>query len=263
MKKTENFYEIEKYNPSEFPFVAMTIGHSDFQTTVEREQGWGLNQFLWVTDGEGMFKVNRETFSLSKGQGLFTKIGISHSYSPSGNTFSTSWVTFLSGESLLKFYGAEDWFVFDVPDFLEKSREQLSSQCFSAKSLASRSALGYLWVTELLDAISIHELSVCEKVQHFLFENCSQPLTLDQIASEAGMNKFNLCKHYRKKTGETIMDTLKSTRVRRAKRLLRYGLDSIYEVGQQCGFDSVSYFIKNFREEVGCTPLQYRQNKHK
>lgn len=261
MKKQENFYEIEKYTPSDFPFVAVAIGHNDSQNSVERKSSWGLNQFLWVTEGEGMFKTCGETLYLHKGQGFFTRKGIPHSYVPSGDTFSTSWVTFLSGESLLKLYGIPDWFVFDVPDFLEKSREQLCSLCFTAKTLTSRTALAYMWATELLDAISAHELSDVEKIQKFLEQNCSEPITLEQISEEIGMDKFNLCKYYRRETGETVMDTLKSIRMRRAKRLLHYGFDSISEIGKQCGYDDLSYFIKNFREEVGTTPLKYRQSK--
>ncbi|MBQ7039546.1 MAG: AraC family transcriptional regulator, partial [Clostridia bacterium] len=202
-----------------------------------------------------------ETFTLSKGQGFFTRKKVAHSYTASGAVFSTAWVTFLSGESLLNFYNIGNWFVFDVPDFLEKSRQQLSTLCLTAKSLSSRSAHAYMWATELLDAISIRELSLTEKIQNFLERNCSNPISLEQIAKEMGMDKFTLCKHYKKETGKTVMDTLKSVRMRRAKRLLRYGFEPISEIGKQCGYDSVSYFIKNFREETGCTPLQYRQKK--
>lgn len=261
MRRLEDYYEMEKHNPDDFPFVASTIGHNEVQKLVDRKLGWELNQFLWVTDGEGVFKVNDETFHLSKGQGLFTRKHISHAYASSGDSFSTSWVTFLNGEKLLKLYDIGDWFIFDVPDFLESSREQLYSHCLTAKTITSRSAHGYMWVTELLDAIFTRDLSVIEKIQQFLEKNCDEPITLEQVSEEIGMDKFTLCKYYRRETGKTVMDSLRTIRMQRAKKLLCYSLAPISDIGKQCGYDSVSYFIKNFREETGCTPLQYRQRK--
>ena len=261
MKKKEDFYELEKYAPEDYPFVAATIGHLDIQPGIERKNGWDLNQFLWVTEGEGLFKTYDDTFHLSKGQGLFTRKNVPHGYVPFEDSFSTSWVTFLNGDGLLKLYNIGDWFVFDVPEFLEKSREQLFHHCQTTKTLTSRSAHGYMWAIDLLDAIFAHELSVTEKIQQFLKQNCKEPITLDQISEEIGMDRFALCKYYRKETGETVMDTLKSIRIRRAKKLLRYGFDPVSEIGKQCGYDSVSYFIKIFREETGYTPLQYRKKR--
>ena len=261
MIKQDNYYETEKYNPSDFPFVAVAIGHNDAQNSVERKSGWELNQFLWITEGKGMFKTCGKTIYLSKGHGFFTRKCIPHSYVPLGDTFSTSWVTFLSGDNLLNYYNIPDWLVFDVPGFLEKSRQQLCSLCYTAKTLPSRTALAYTWATELLDALSAHELSNVEKIQQFLEQNCSEPITLEQISEKIGMSKFNLCKYYHRETGETIMDTLKSIRMQRAKKMLHYGFDSISEIGRQCGYEDLSYFIKIFREEVGTTPLKYRQNR--
>lgn len=259
MKKQNSFFEMEKYSSSGLPLVIIATAHSPVQCALARENGWELNQFLWITEGGGMFTAGGESFYLKKGQGFFTRKNVPHAYAPSGDIFSTSWVTFSSGESLLNYYNIGDWLIFDVPDFLEKSREQLSFLCSSAKTLALRSAHGYMWATELLDAVFSHELSPIEKIQRFLERNCNTPLTLEQIANEINMDKFTLCKYYRKETNETVMGTLKAIRIQRAKRLLKYGSDPISEVGKQCGYDSVSYFIKNFHEETGCTPLQYRQ----
>ena len=263
MNRQEDFYELEKYHPEDYPFVAATVGHLDAQPALDRKNGWELNQFLWITEGEGTFKVHGKTFQLKKGQGLFTRKGVPHSYMPTQDTFSTSWVTFLSGDGILKLYNIDDWFVFDIPDFLEKSRQQLFSLCNTAKTLTSRSAHGYMWVTELLDAISARDLSLSEKIQQYLEKNGNNPITLEQISEELCVDKFTLCKQYRKETGETVMDTLKSIRMRRAKKMLHYGFDPVAEIGKQCGYDDVSYFIKIFREETGTTPLKYRQNKRK
>ena len=41
--------------------------------------------------------------------------------------------------------------------------------------------------------------------------------------------------------------------------LEQYPEKKAYEIGKMCGFESPSYFGKNFREIVGLTPEQYRR----
>ena len=58
------------------------------------------------------------------------------------------------------------------------------------------------------------------------------------------------------------MEELKQIRIAKAKELLRFGSDRIEEVGRQCGYESASYFGKQFREVVGCSPGEYRRDYH-
>ena len=88
----------------------------------------------------------------------------------------------------------------------------------------------------------------------------NEPLTLDEIATEVGMDRFSLCRYYAAERGMTVMDKLFHIRIEKAKRFLKYGTDPIEQVGRMCGFDSPSYFGKRFREAVGQTPAEYRKN---
>ncbi len=48
-------------------------------------------------------------------------------------------------------------------------------------------------------------------------------------------------------------------RLERFKYLLNYSNWHINEISQKCGFNSVSYAIRLFRQENGITPHQYRK----
>lgn len=44
-----------------------------------------------------------------------------------------------------------------------------------------------------------------------------------------------------------------------AKRLLRYTDSTVTEIAERLCFENTSYFIRYFRKQVGCTPLQFRE----
>jgi len=48
-------------------------------------------------------------------------------------------------------------------------------------------------------------------------------------------------------------------RVEKAKMLLEYSEDSIESIGQALGYADTSYFIKQFKAEVGLTPYAYKK----
>lgn len=252
------YFESNESEQNSFPFLPMTIGRFPHQNSVVRPFGYEFHQFLWVTNGEGIFEIDGNPFSLQQGKGVFLRKEVPHSYYGT-DTFSTAWVSFLSGETLLSYYGMKDRFVFETSDFLEHSADQLASSCLSTDSTALRVAYGYLWAAELLHAIFQKPTRWSETIDRFLEQNYHLPLTLDDIACFGKIDKYVLCKRYLKETGSTIMQTLKQIRITRAKRFLRYSSFSVEEIGKQCGYENPSYFIKIFRETVGCTPLQYKK----
>ena len=44
-----------------------------------------------------------------------------------------------------------------------------------------------------------------------------------------------------------------------ARKLLETTDMSVTEVAEQCGFSSVSFFIRSFNRVNGCSPLKWRQ----
>lgn len=252
------FAEINRKAPPELPFVPITIGECAAQGRVERPNGFELHQFIWVTKGEGVFTVNGKSELRTKGQGFFSRKGIPHTYQSTGGDFSTMWLTFLNGESLLQYYRVKDFFFFDTPEFLNASTTHLMELCQDTFSQAIRSAHGFAWATALLDAIFQKLLTLQDRLFQFLEHNYDKPLALEEIAAHMGMDKYALCRAYSKASGKTVMQALKKVRIQKAKSLLCYSVYSVEQVGAMCGFESASYFIKIFREETGRTPRQYR-----
>ena len=52
---------------------------------------------------------------------------------------------------------------------------------------------------------------------------------------------------------------LRQYRIRQAARLLCHTEERISDSASRCGFQDMSYFTKSFREQLGCTPTEYRR----
>lgn len=252
------YADISKNIHFNLPFLPTTIGYFDSQARVERPKGFEFCQFIWVTDGEGIFHVGGISKKLTKNMGFFSDKNIPHSYHSSAGAFSTMWVTFFDAAELLSYYNANSYFFFDVPDFLSGSTMQLIRSCEATASAALRSSYGYSWTVALMETLFQKALSPEKKVTAFLEKNFDKPVTLDTIAEHINSDKYTLCRNYMKNTGMTVMQALKQIRIQKAKSFLLYSTCSVEQIGIMCGFESPSYFIKVFREQTGMTPRSYR-----
>ena len=93
----------------------------------------------------------------------------------------------------------------------------------------------------------------------YINQNIAWDMTLEDICKAANVSKFHLCRRFREHTGMTVMDYILSTRIILAKNELLKTDDSILHISEKCGFSSVSYFCRVFRQRMGCTPLQFRK----
>ena len=242
------------------PFLLNTVSESPKQQPIDRPDGAPWNQFIWIKSGKGFFTVDGDPYILSEGEGIFMRHGVQQSYSRIGDTLHTKYCTFFSPDSLVDYcIGNKRYVTFEAPDFLNRETDILRKLARSNASTLELSAAGYTYVTELFSAITKNCDDIISKVCCFLEDNCAKPLTLDDIAAVAGLDRFALCRYFKKHHKRSVMDELKAIRIKKAKRLLLYSTESIGEIGRLCGFESPSYFTLRFREECGCSPAKYRE----
>ncbi len=262
------FFEIKSnvndyYLSGKLPLLLDSVGSCAYQTHMIRNDGYKRHHFLWVDQGEGIFKFGEETVTLKSGQGVFFRADVPHEYySGSDDTFSTSWVTFFGLDGLLDHYNAGDWFVFNVTDSLVHNMRMLFAHCVGNSTVFSRSAATYSFIINLLSNCFAKSTQLTEKVDQYLEVHFYEDLSLDQIAAAVNLNKYTLCKQYSKVSRHTIVEQLKQIRCAKAKQYLANTSYSAEQIGKMCGFKSPSYFGKVFLEATGTTPKGYR-TKHK
>jgi ligand-binding sensor domain-containing protein/signal transduction histidine kinase/CheY-like chemotaxis protein/AraC-like DNA-binding protein len=92
-------------------------------------------------------------------------------------------------------------------------------------------------------------------------ENLGNPdFNLAEMVSEIGMSRPVLFRKIKMLTGYSIMDLVRSVRLKKAKILLLQKAMSISEVAFTVGFSDPKHFSKTFRNEFGKSPSEYMDN---
>ena len=90
-------------------------------------------------------------------------------------------------------------------------------------------------------------------------QNLGQMPTLADIARKAGTHEKRLSSIFREHLGSTVFAYIREVRIRRGQELLADSAMDIQDIADQVGFRSACNFTTAFRERVGMTPSQYRQ----
>ncbi len=100
-----------------------------------------------------------------------------------------------------------------------------------------------------------------EAARRFMDENFSRHLSLQEIASVAGISTSYFCRRFKEIYSLTPIAYLKELRIKRACHLLEHTGEHLAEITQQSGFFSVPYFCREFKKTLGMPPIEYRK-KH-
>ncbi|WP_339710571.1 ATP-binding protein [uncultured Kriegella sp.] len=82
-------------------------------------------------------------------------------------------------------------------------------------------------------------------------------LSVEYLASEAGMSRAHLYRKLQAINGETPVNFIKKIRLKRAAQLLKKNKMYISEVAYMTGFNNQKYFSKCFAKEFGKSPTNY------
>jgi AraC-like DNA-binding protein len=97
------------------------------------------------------------------------------------------------------------------------------------------------------------------QAKEYLRRNFAKPLTLGEIAWHTKVSEEHLARIFRKVTGQTVFDYLRTIRLETAKTLLINSSKTLTEIAAETGFGSLSLFSRNFSKDIGQSPSAYRQ----
>lgn len=97
------------------------------------------------------------------------------------------------------------------------------------------------------------------RAQRFIRLHLDSPLTLDQIAREAGASSFHFVRIFMAYTGETPFDFLRRVRLMTAVRMLQEDpVGAITEIALSVGYETPSAFNKLFKQKLKMSPREFR-----
>ena len=95
----------------------------------------------------------------------------------------------------------------------------------------------------------------------YIHSNYAEKITLEEIAGAASVSPRECLRCFRTAIRQSPMEYLIDYRVRAARKLLETTDLSVTEIALRCGFNSPSYFSKQFRSIMGITPNACRKRK--
>ena len=103
---------------------------------------------------------------------------------------------------------------------------------------------------------------VIRKIQKYIEENYRKDnLNLTEIARIFNMSPNYICRIFKEKTGNTLMNYISELRIQAAKLLLVQTDKKIWEISQDLGYSNQYYFSSDFKKATGSSPKNYRYTK--
>ena len=258
--------------------------------------GWHWHpafEINYCLEGSFRFRTANTDIQVRKGDAVFINSNTLHQMEPAvSGTMSEYYTLFFDGEFLSGRYGTLFHEKYLMP--------VLSCQRFHSFLLSASNTVGIRMLYSLLDIVELfrdepygYELDVRTKLGQFwlmlleetkdirsrsgrakmldharvkemigfLEEHYNEKLTLNDIASSVGLGERECSRCFSRSIGIPPIEYLNRYRIRQSARLIVQSTDPIGHIADQCGFSSDSYFGKMFREQIGCSPREYRKRK--
>jgi AraC-like DNA-binding protein/quercetin dioxygenase-like cupin family protein len=94
-------------------------------------------------------------------------------------------------------------------------------------------------------------------VAKYLEERVTEPLRIEQICNHFSVSKSLVSHVFREYSGISMMEYYYKKKIERAKLLIREETYNITQISELLGYNSVHYFSRQFKKEIGMTPTEY------
>ncbi len=93
-----------------------------------------------------------------------------------------------------------------------------------------------------------------QKMLTYIYENYAVPVTLDDIAKAANVSRSEAGRCFNTYMGCSPIDALIQYRLQMAHQLLNERTQTLQQISYACGFNSVNYFSRRFKQKYGYAP---------
>ncbi len=101
---------------------------------------------------------------------------------------------------------------------------------------------------------------IVNDIFRYVAENFQERISLAGAASIASMQKSAFCRYFRRKTKKKFSEFVNEIRITHARKLLTETDKSVKEVAYECGYESNSYFNRQFKVSCNMSPFDFRKN---
>jgi AraC-like DNA-binding protein len=142
---------------------------------------------------------------------------------------------------------------------MKKNLERLSDLILILNELSGKK---YIQLSNSIDGFNtgLRESKIVNDVFRYVAENFQDRITLKTAASIANMQKAAFCRYFMRKTKKKFSEFVNEIRITHARKLLAETDKSVKEVAYECGYESNSYFNRQFKNYCTISPFDFRKN---
>ena len=104
------------------------------------------------------------------------------------------------------------------------------------------------------------ERQVIRRGKEMITAQLDQDISLQLLAGQVHLNHRYLSALFKSETGQNLSDYVTQMRIERAKQLLKGTQMRVQDIAPLSGYPNVKYFLAIFKQSVGATPSEYREN---
>lgn len=279
----ENYKEKKSHGDQNFPFsIYICSIPNDFPEVLMH---WHEEiEIIYIKEGKGIISVDLEKRVLTAPALVFVRPGQLHSIAQYERE-SMEYVNYIFHPRLLK---SHDDDVFDqqyltplfdgtiqYPVFIKEQSPVFFSLCApllgceeTESPLMVKSCLFYLcsrmqeFFPERSGSMVRREsMERIKTVLIYMQEHYKENITVTDAAAQVDLSENHFMRFFKQTLGVSFVTYLKNYRLTKAEEMLHATDASILDIAQDNGFQNVSYFIREFKNKYGDTPLKYRRQK--
>lgn len=254
----------------------MKIGHCGYSFHTNgyfetRKNGFETYLFRLQTEGTSQAIVNKQTFTVEKGDLLLVAPGEFYQLSIEDQQMSSDFHLFFSGNWINQWWERSeipskvkieiDERITSLWRFLiaEKRRLKTSQNEELMESLLKSLCL---FIEQAIKDRSAYDRPfVVTKMMRFIEENATSTFTVNDVAHDSGLSVSRSVHLFKQFVGKTIMEYAKEVRLSAAIDQMKYTTMTLEHIAENCGFGSYAYFHRVFKRAYGVPPGIYRRTQ--
>ena len=227
----------------------------------------------YIMDGKGIYQVGEKKYKLSKGQGFLIEPEELTFYQADqeepwsylwvgvGGTGAKKFIQDIGLNSQQRIFRCADGEKLNeiVMDMMKRTRSTVSDLYYLQGKL-------YELFSVLAADVVIEELMEENKENRYIQEavtyirnHYAAGLTVEELAGYLGVNRSYFYTLFKNKLQLSPKEFLTKFRISRAREQLILTEESVENIAVACGYHSTLVFTKNFKQETGMTPTEFRK----